>query len=114
MVGETVIVFGVTELEKVTEYDVRCATALSRACRIAANVVLYALVTCWEFIIGTRLMTETTVTTMEIATTTTSSTKLKPLAPCLRRFAFVLRLYINICRTCGVPLREIKLSDQAV
>ena len=41
-----VIVFGVLELEKVTEYDVRCDTAASRACRITANVVLYALVTC--------------------------------------------------------------------
>ncbi len=35
-----VIVFGVAELEKVTEYDVRCDAAASRACRITESVVL--------------------------------------------------------------------------
>lgn len=92
---------GVTVEVKVTEYDVRCETALSRACRIAASVVLYALDRRYCAITGTMLTTDTTDTTMEIASTTITSSKLKPLALCLPRTVFVFRLFINICRTCG-------------
>jgi hypothetical protein len=101
-----VIVFGVTAFEKVTEYDVRCDIALSRACRIAASVVLYPFVRRNCAITGTRLVTDTTDITIVIASTVITSSKLKPLARFLLRPVFVLKLFISIGRTCGLPLQN--------
>ncbi len=58
----------------------RCEIALSRACRMAEMVVLYAFVRCCWFITGTRLMTANTATVRLIAITARISSKLKPLA----------------------------------
>jgi hypothetical protein len=96
----------VTAFEKVTEYDVRCDTALSRACRIAASVVLYPFVRRNCAITGIMLVTDTTDTTIEIISTVMTSSKLKPLVRFLRRSVFFLRLFISIGRTCGLPLHN--------
>src|SRR4029077_6098617 len=91
---------------KVTLYDVRCDTALSRAWRIADSVVLYALTTRCCFISGTRLTKEIDARTMMIATTDSISIKLKPLARCPRCRAFVFRLFITIYVTCDSWFRN--------
>jgi hypothetical protein len=90
-----VIVFlnGVVLVKKVTEYDVRCDIALSRAWRIADSVVLYALSRRICFITDTMLMNEIAAMTMTSAITTIISIKLKPLA---RYLAFLFRLLISI------------------
>ena len=99
---------GVVVEVKVTEYAVRCEIALSRACRIAASVMLYAFVTRWAFNNGIRLMTETTVTIMLSASTIVISSKLKPLARCLRS-AFVSRFVINILLYLRLPASSNKI-----
>src|ERR1039458_765961 len=87
------MVFGVTLLENVTEYEVRCETALSRARRMAAIVVLYALLTrCW-FITGTRLSTAYSDTMMVIATTIIISSRLNPPARCRLRPALIFSFF---------------------
>src|ERR1700690_1952286 len=73
------IVFGTDALANVTEYDVRCEIALSRAWRMAAIVVLYALLTCCWFITGTRMMMAKVPTVRLMASTDMISSKLKPL-----------------------------------
>lgn len=96
-VGATVIVFGETLFENVAEYEVRCETEQSRACRMAAIVVLYAFVTLCCFNAGIRLMKEIDAITIMSATTVIISSKLKPLARCRRSLALLVGLLIPIC-----------------
>jgi hypothetical protein len=99
-----VFVTGDVLVVKVTEYDVRCETALSRAWRIAASVVLYALFKRPCFNTGTMLMNVIAVTTMPSATTVIISSRLKPRSRCLRRPPFCCELLISIRRIRGFPL----------
>lgn len=94
-VGDTVIVFDVAVEMNTKWYEVRCATALSRAIRNADSVVLYAFVTRCAFNIGCRLMNEIDATTIMIAITIVISSKLKPLVRYLRCRALIPKLFMS-------------------
>ena len=89
------IVFDVAVEMNTKWYEVRCATALSRAIRNADSVVLYAFVTRCAFNTGCRLMNEIDATTIMIAITIAISSKLKPLVRFLRRRKLIPNLFMS-------------------